>query len=338
MTGDVETGGFGQALLTCLKRERVRMQLTASDQFMGLMGRSQPMLKIFRIIQTVTNSSATVLITGESGTGKEVVARAIHFAGQYKNKAFIPAYCSSFAPTLVHSEIFGHEKGAFTGAIGRKLGRLERAHGGILFLDEVADLKPEIQALLLRFLQNKSFERVGGEELLEVDVRVIAATSKNIEKEVEEGSVRGDLYYRLNVIQISLPPLRKRITDLPLLANHFLKTYCLMEGKDIKGFDIDAINLMTSYHWPGNVRELENMVARAVVLASSDRIGAELLPEKVRMMEWAAEEFSLSKNESRLILQVMHKCNWNKHEAARLLSITRSTLYSKLKRYDLRPH
>jgi PAS domain S-box-containing protein len=319
-----------------VREEAFREQLTGPDKFMGLVGRSQPMQKVYRMIQSVADSSSTVLITGESGTGKELVARAIRRAGKYDNAPFVVAHCSSFVPTLVHSEIFGHEKGAFTGAISRKKGRLERAQGGILFLDEVADLPLETQVLLLRFLQDKRFERVGGERLLEANVRVIAATNKDIEKEMKAGRLREDFFYRLNVLPIKIPPLRERVADVPLLANHFLKTYCLIEGKEISGFETDAMRFMMDYDWPGNVRELQNMVARCVVLASEGYIGMDALSERIRS-RGGTTEYSLAKNERRLILRVIRECNWNKHEAARQLDISRGTLYSKLKRHGIRP-
>jgi DNA-binding NtrC family response regulator len=295
------------------------------------------MQEVYRMIQAVADSTSTVLIMGESGTGKELVSRAIHQAGKYKDAPFIAAHCSSFVPTLVHSEIFGHEKGAFTGATSRKLGRLERAQGGILFLDEVADLPLETQVLLLRFLQDKRFERVGGERPVEVNVRVVAATNKDIEKEMKAGRLREDFYYRLNVIPIKLPPLRERITDLPLLANHFLRTYCLIEGKEITGFDTEAMKLMMDYDWPGNVRELQNTVARCLVLTSGKRVGVEVLPDRIRTAVDTPEEFTLARNERNLIVSAMRECNWNKHRAARLLDISRGTLYSKLKKYNIRP-
>ena len=320
-----------------IREEAFRKQLTGPDKFMGIVGRSRPMQEVYRMIQAVADSISTVLIMGESGTGKELVSRAIHQAGKYKDSPFIAAHCSSFVPTLVHSEIFGHEKGAFTGATSRKLGRLERAQGGILFLDEVADLPLETQVLLLRFLQDKMFERVGGERPVEVNVRVIAATNKDIEKEMKAGRLREDFYYRLNVIPIKLPPLRERITDLPLLANHFLRTYCLIEGKEITGFDTEAMRLIMDYDWPGNVRELQNTVARCLVLTSGNRIGVEVLPDRIRTAVGTPNEFTLARNEKNLIASAMRECHWNKHRAARLLDISRGTLYSKLKKYNIRP-
>jgi PAS domain S-box-containing protein len=320
-----------------VREEAFRKQLTGPDKFMGIVGRSRPMQKIYQLIQSVADSGSTVLITGESGTGKELVARAIHQAGRYKDTPFVVALCSSFVPTLAHSEIFGHEKGAFTGAVSRRRGRLERARGGILFLDEVADLSQETQVLLLRFLQDKSFERVGGERSVQVNVRVISATNKDIEKEMKAGRLREDFFYRLNVIRIELPPLRERVTDIPLLANHFLRTYCLIESKEITGFEIEAMKLMMDYDWPGNVRELQNTVARSVVLASGSHIGVEVLSDRIGSQTGTEKDYSLSKNERGLIVRVMRECNWNKHEAARLLDISRGTLYSKLKRYNIRP-
>jgi PAS domain S-box-containing protein len=320
-----------------VREEAFREQLTGPDKFMGIVGRSRPMQEIYRLIQSVADSKSTILIMGESGTGKELVARAIHRAGRYKESPFIVAHCSSFVPTLVHSEIFGHEKGAFTGALTRRRGRLERAQGGILFLDEVADLPLETQVLLLRFLQERTFERVGGERLVEVDVRVIAATNKNIEEEMKAGRIREDFYYRLNVISTVLPALRERITDVPLLAHHFLRSYCLIEEKAITGFDNEAMKLMMDYDWPGNVRELQNTIARCVVLAPGRQIGVEVLPDKIRAGVTTSKEFSLWKNERDLIQTIMRECNGNKKEAARLLDISRGTLYSKLKKYDIRP-
>lgn len=317
-----------------VREEEFRSQLTGPDKFEGLVGRSQAMQNIYRMIQSVADSSGTVLITGESGTGKELVARAIHQTGKYRDRPFVVAHCSSFVPTLVHSEIFGHEKGAFTGAVSRKRGRLERAQGGILFLDEVADLPLETQVLLLRFLQDKSFERVGGERLVEVSVRVIAATNKDMEKEMKAGRLREDFYYRLNVLPIRVPPLRERVGDISLLADHFLKTFCLVEGKRISGFKKEAMTLMMDYDWPGNVRELQNTVARCVVLAVESRVGVDILPAKIRS-PLQQPEYSLAKTEKRLIERVLNDCGWNKHEAARLLKISRGTLYSKIKKHNI---
>lgn len=317
------------------QEDAFRKQLAGPDKFMGLIGQSQPMQKLYGWIESVANSANTVLITGESGTGKELVARAIHQAGRYSDKPFIVAHCSSFVPTLAHSEIFGHEKGAFTGAINQKKGRLERAQGGILFLDEVADLPLETQVLLLRFLQEKTYERVGGEHLLEANVRVVAATYKDVEKEMKAGRLREDFYYRLSVLPMKLPPLRERPTDITLLANHFLRTHSLIEGKEVVEFDSGAMKLLIDYDWPGNVRELQNTVARCVVLASGKRIGSETLPARIQDNRVVSTEGSLADNERALITRIMHECIGNKHQAARRLNISRGTLYSKLKKYGL---
>jgi DNA-binding NtrC family response regulator len=319
------------------REEAYQRQLTGPDSFHGIVGRSQPMQEIYNLIRAVSDSKATILITGESGTGKELVARAIHKAGSFEKTPFIAAHCSSFVPTLVHSELFGHEKGAFTGATARRLGRIERAQGGILFLDEVADLPLETQVLLLRFLQDKSFERVGGQHLVQANVRIIAATNKNVESEMNAGRLREDFYYRLNVIPIHVPSLRERITDVPLLAAHFLRTFTLIEGKDIRGFDTEAMRYLMDYEWPGNVRELQNTLARCVALSTGRWIGADSLPERILKPQDAPTDWSLAKNEKSLIERVLRECNWNKHEAARLLDISRGTLYSKIKKYGLNP-
>jgi DNA-binding NtrC family response regulator len=332
------SGVIRNQILKETREDAFRRRLAGPDKFMGIVGQSNPMQEIYQLIMAVADSASTVLITGESGTGKEMVARAIHQAGKYGESPFVAAHCSSFVPTLVHSELFGHEKGAFTGASSRKIGRLERAQGGILFLDEVADLPLETQVLLLRFLQDKSFERVGGHRPVQVNARIVAATNRQIEKEVERGSVREDFYYRLNVVRIMLPPLRERITDVPLLANHFLKTYCLIEGKDISGFEGEALRFMMDYEWPGNVRELQNTVARCVALASKNTIGADDLAQTTYSPENARREYALARNEKDLILTVLEKANWNKRQAARMLEISRGTLYSKLKKYNIRQH
>lgn len=312
-----------------------RDQLAGPDRFMGIIGRSQVMHEIYRLVEAVADSESTVLITGESGTGKELVARAIQQAGRYKNTPFIPAHCSSFTPSLVQSELFGHEKGAFTGAISRKLGRLERAHGGILFLDEVAELPLETQVLLLRFLQDKSFERVGGQHPVKVNVRIIAATNRRVEEEVKARRLRKDFYYRLNVIPLHVPSLRERITDVPLLAEHFRRTYCLVEGKEVTGFKTEAMQLMMDYDWPGNVRELQNTVTRCVVLSTGSLIGVGDLPRTMKISPVVSRGYSLPKNERSLIETAMRECKGNKKEAARLLEISRGTLYSKLKKHGI---
>jgi len=301
-----------------------------------IIGQSDEMQRVYELIDLVAASDATVLITGENGTGKELVAQAIHRQSDRRKGPFIAANCSAYSPTLLESELFGHEKGAFTGAIKRKMGRIERAKGGTLFLDEIGDIAAATQVLLLRFLQDHSFERVGGEETLEADVRVLAATNRDLYREVEEGRFRDDLYYRLNVISIHLPPLRDRIEDIPLLAKHFLDKFTLKEGKAIHTLSSGAMQLLMDYDWPGNVRQLENAISHAVILAQDSVIERRHLPQFLKQAPGDPPSTSLAENERRLILGVLHESNWNKHEAARRLKISRSTLYSKIRRYSLK--
>jgi PAS domain S-box-containing protein len=300
-----------------------------------IIGQSDEMQKIYELIDLVSASDAIVLITGENGTGKELVAQAIHRQSYRKDGPFVVANCSAYSPTLLESELFGHEKGAFTGAIKMKKGRIERAQGGILFLDEIGDIAPATQILLLRFLQDHCFERVGGEETMEADVRVLAATNRDLYREAEAGRFRNDLYYRLNVVTIHLPPLRDRKEDIPLLCKHFLKTYSLKEGKDIQSSSPGAMQALMDYDWPGNVRQLENAVSHAVILAQDTVIERGNLPQFLRQTAAEPSANSLAENERRLILGVLHEVNWNKHEAARRLKISRSTLYSKVRRHRL---
>jgi DNA-binding NtrC family response regulator len=301
-----------------------------------IIGQSDEMQRVYELIDLVAGSDATVLITGENGTGKELVAQAIHRQSHRRKGPFIAANCSAYSPTLLESELFGHEKGAFTGAIKRKMGRIERAKGGTLFLDEIGDIAAATQVLLLRFLQDHSFERVGGEQTLEADVRVLAATNRDLYREVEEGRFRDDLYYRLNVISIHLPPLSDRIQDIPLLAKHFLGKYTLKEGKAIHSFSSGAMQLFMDYDWPGNVRQLENAISHAVILAQDSVIERRHLPQFLRQTPTDPPSTSLAENERRLILGVLQESSWNKHEAARRLKISRSTLYSKIRRYSLK--
>lgn len=337
------------ALLTmtagALKRLVVEETAVASPSFQdaalvsrdGIIGRSKEMLEVYELIDLVAASDATVLITGENGTGKELVAQAIHNRSHRKKGPFVVAHCSAYSPTLLESELFGHEKGAFTGAIRRKMGRIERAQGGTLFLDEIGDIAPATQVLLLRFLQDHRFERVGGESTLQADVRVLAATNRNLMEEVENGRFRDDLYYRLNVISIHLPPLRDRKEDIPLLCHYFLKKYSAKEGKPVTSFSSGALQALMDYDWPGNVRQLENAVSHAVILAQEDTIRRQHLPRFLFQSQDPAPAVSLSEHEKRLILQVLRQTQWNKHEAAKKLQVSRSTLYSKIQRYGLRP-
>ena len=313
----------------------LRQRVAERSSHGKIIGQSDEMQKVYKLIDLVSASDATVLITGENGTGKELVAQAIHRQSHRKEGALVVANCSAYSPALLESELFGHEKGAFTGAIKKKIGRIERAQGGILFLDEIGDIAPATQVLLLRFLQDHCFERVGGEETLEADVRVLAATNRDLGKEVEAGRFRDDLYYRLNVITLHLPPLRDRKEDIPLLCNHFLEKYSLKENKYVKSFSSGAIQILMDHEWPGNVRQLENAVSHAVILTQGQFIERKHLPQFLKLSVPEHSTTCLAENERRLILDVLQESDWNKHEAARRLKISRSTLYSKIRRHGL---
>jgi len=322
----------------------------ASDHFIAprdglheLIGRSHKMQEIYDLIMSVAKTDSTVLIHGESGTGKELIAQAVHACSHRHNKPFIVMNCAAYSEHLLESELFGHERGAFTGAHRRKLGRFELAKGGTIFLDEIGEIPPHSQLLLLRVLQNKTFERVGGEKTLETDVRIVAATNKNLEKEMKAGRFREDLYYRLNVIPIEVPPLRERKEDIPHLVDHFRKKYAARTGKQVVNCAQSALELLMRYDWYGNVRELENTIERAVVMASGPVITPADLSAKLRQGQEVAEEkpspkvnsTSLYDHERQLILQALHSTRWNKYQTAKLLGINRSTLYSKIQKYGI---
>ncbi|MBF8260151.1 MAG: sigma54 specific transcriptional regulator with PAS/PAC sensor, Fis family, partial [Actinobacteria bacterium] len=315
---------------------RIRDQSPEKISHGELIGQSEKMIKIYDLIDLVAMSDATVLITGENGTGKELVALAIHKQNYRRKGPFVVANCSAYSPNLLESELFGHEKGAFTGAIRQKKGRIERAQEGTLFLDEIGDISLATQVLLLRFLQDRRFERVGGEETIEANVRVLAATNRDLRRGVEEGRLREDLYYRLNVFSIHMPPLRERKEDIPLLSRHFLKKFCLKEGKKIQEISSDAMKVLMDHNWPGNVRQLENALSYAVIISQEETIKRKHMPPFL-LKEAAGEpaRISLSENERGLILQALEESNWNKHDAARRLQLSRSTLYSKIRRYGL---
>ncbi len=307
---------------------------TAYDE---IIGHSKKMQEVYGLIDLLSGTDATVLITGENGTGKELVARTIHHRSKRSRGPFVVANCSAYSSTLLESELFGHEKGAFTGAIRRKKGRFELADTGTLFLDEIGDIPPATQVLLLRFLQDHCFERVGGEVTIESDVRVLAATNKDLYNEVQTGRFRDDLYYRLNVITIHLPPLRERKEDIPLLCQHFLSKYNLKENKKIAKFSPDAMQTLMDFDWPGNVRQLENAVSHAVILASGEMIRRRHLPRFLKEAGEEAAPTTLEAMERRLVQRVLEEAQWNKYEAAKRLGITRSTLYSKIARFGLTP-
>jgi PAS domain S-box-containing protein len=300
-----------------------------------IIGQGKKIREIYDLIDLVATSDATVLITGENGTGKELVAQAIHKQNYRRNGPFVVANCSAYSPSLLESELFGHEKGAFTGAIRQKKGRIERAQGGTLFLDEIGDLSLATQVLLLRFLQDRCFERVGGEETIEADVRVLAATNRDLRRDVEEGRFRDDLYYRLNVFSINLPPLRERKEDISLLSRHFLARFSTKEAKAIPRISADAMQALMEYQWPGNVRQLENALSYAVILCQGEEIMIRHLPTFLKDITGDSAEVSLSEKERGIILKALEESSWNKHEAARRLQVSRSTLYSKIRRHGL---
>ena len=293
---------------------------------------------VYKLIDDIAPSDASVLIQGESGTGKELVANAIHRKSLRKNKPFVVINCAAYPSTLFESEIFGHEKGAFTGAIRQKIGRFEQADGGTIFLDEIGEIPPSAQIKLLRVLQSQKFERVGGNQTISIDARILAATNKDLLEEVKNDRFREDLFYRLNVIPIKLPPLRLRRNDIPLLAKYFQKRFTVEMGKDAQDFSSEVMKRFLDYDWPGNVRELENSIEHAVVLSKGSRIELRHLPSVLgRSRQELNSELlssrSLFEHEKSLLLEVMEECDWNKSQAARRLGISRSTLYDKLKKY-----
>jgi transcriptional regulator with GAF, ATPase, and Fis domain len=319
-----------------IRELRTRIEHTA--EFSGLIGKDPHMQNIYRLIEDIAPTDATVLIQGESGTGKELVARAIHQHSLRKNMPFVVINCSAYPATLLESELFGHEKGAFTGAIRQKIGRFEQAHGGTVFLDEIGEIAPPAQIKLLRILQSQKFERIGGEKTLNVDLRILAATNKNLIQAVKEGDFREDLFYRLNVIPIHLPPLRKRRNDIPLLARHFLGQFTAEQNKEIQDFSSEAMQLLLDYPWPGNVRELENSIEHAAVLAKGNKVDITELPSAIReAIHTPSDENhgTIVENEIKLLQDVLEECGWNKKKAAVKLGISRSTLYEKLKKYQI---
>jgi transcriptional regulator with PAS, ATPase and Fis domain len=295
------------------------------------------------MIDRVADSNATVMIYGESGTGKELVARAMHFNSPRKEKPYIQVNCAALPETLLESELFGHEKGAFTGAVARRQGRFELANHGTLFLDEIGEISLAMQAKLLRVLQEKTFERVGGVETIKVDVRIVTATNRNLQAAIKEGTFREDLYYRLNVIPIQLPPLRERKEDTPLLVQYFLEKLDIK--KRIQNIDPDAIKALVNYQWPGNVRELENVLERAIIIAPGNRITCDQVPLDAckRPQETQSiiadipdEGISLEEVEKLILMKALAKAEGNQTKAAQLLKISRHTLLYRMEKYGLR--
>jgi Nif-specific regulatory protein len=335
-------------------------EVNSRFSFGAIVGQSPALLDVLARVEQVAQTSATVLLRGETGTGKEMVARAIHINSPREKKPFVRVNCAALAPGVLESELFGHEKGAFTGAVARRPGRFELADGGTLFLDEVGDLSPDVQVKLLRVLQEREFERVGGTETLRVDVRVISATHRDLEKQISDGTFREDLYYRLNVFPITLPPLRDRAVDIPLLCEHFVQKYAQSLGKPVRGMDPGARAALTTYPWPGNVRELENVIERAIILCRGGEIAAQDLEFSRRSVPPAGHSPSgshpivtsgggaapvpagarplaerLGEQERNEIIAAITETQGNIAHAARRLGINRSTLYYRLRKHDL---
>jgi DNA-binding NtrC family response regulator len=326
-----------------LQRENsiLRKKLTRQYSFHDIISKSPAMLRIFDLVRDVASLRSTVLIRGESGTGKELIARAVHFSGDRTGKPFVGVSCAALAETLLESELFGHEKGSFTGAATQRKGKFELAHGGTIFLDEIGDISPKLQMDLLRVLQERMFYRVGGSEEIEVDVRVIAATNVDLERAVREGKFRDDLYYRLNVISINIPPLRERREDIPLLAGTFIERLSHELGKEIAGITEGALRILMNYDWPGNVRELENAIERAMVTAKSKLLTEEDCAfvgaaRPSQGQEWTIPpDMTLEEAENRIITATLQRTRGNITEAAGILGIDRSTLYDRLKKFNL---
>jgi len=309
--------------------------------FKNIIGRDPKMYRVFQMITDVAKTNATVLITGESGTGKELVAEAIHHCSLRRENSLIAVNCAAITETLINSELFGHEKGAFTGATSQKKGHFELADGGTIFLDEIGDIPLPTQTSLLRVLELKEFQRVGGTRTVKVDIRVVCATNKDLSEKVKENLFREDLFYRIDVVSIHIPPLRERKSDIPLLASFFMKKYCTETKKKIIRISGAAMRMLTEHNWPGNVRELSNVIERAVIFCKGSEIIPDSLPEDIKKGSQAKvfglrlSSRSLPRAESTLIRRVLEETNWNLKQAAKELDIARGTLYSKMKKYGI---
>ena len=326
------------------ENRRLRQQLQESFKIESILGHHPLMEELFRVIRKVAPSQTTVLITGESGTGKELVARAIHAESPRRDRPFRALNCAAIPETLIESELFGHEKGAFTGAQTRQIGLFETVDQGTLFLDEIGDLSLALQAKLLRVLQEKEIRRIGGREDIKVDVRMVAATNRKLAAAIKQGTFREDLFYRLNVVSIHLPPLRERATDIPELVEHFLKKYAAASGKTIKGLTPQGLRVLMEYHWPGNVRELESVIERAVLLCESDRIDIEDFPMEVRArptlldrmeFELPSEGFSLEEFERQLLEKAMARSQGVIAKAAKMLGLSYKTMQYRLEKFQV---
>ena len=328
------------------ENQNLKAALSERHGLSNIIGKDYKMLRMFELIESVADTRTTALILGESGTGKTMTARSLHTLSDRAEQPFVEVACGALPESLLESELFGHVEGAFTGASHDKVGKFTQANGGTLFLDEIATASPALQVKLLRVLQDKEFEPVGGTETQKVDVRLVLATNIDLEEAVRRGEFREDLYYRINVITLTQPALRERMGDIPLLVEHYLHQFNAQAGRQIKGFDDAAMQALQQYHWPGNVRELVNVVERAVVLSHNEYIGVGDLPEK--MFSEAEQQANLEANlggaslkkalstpERQLIVQALESNGWNRQNTARALGINRTTLYKKMKKYDI---
>ncbi|MFO7840022.1 MAG: sigma 54-interacting transcriptional regulator [Desulfosalsimonadaceae bacterium] len=327
-----------------MKFEEAQRKLVKTYQFGNIIGKSHAMQEVFNSIDMAAKSNATVLIHGESGTGKELVAGAIHYNSAREKAPMLTVNCSALSESLLESELFGHVRGAFTGATHDRIGRFEQAHTGTVFLDEIGDISTYIQLKLLRTIQEKQVERVGEATKREIDFRIIAATHKDLAALVRQGRFREDLYYRLKVFPITLPPLRHRREDIPLLANHFVEEFNKKTGKSIQGLSTDAMRLLMEYQWPGNVRELENAIEHAFVLCRGDQIGIFDLPVEIRQIEYftpaqPAEKQTACARPAKVtkeaLMQLLNDCGWNKAEVARRLGRSRTSVWQYMKKWDI---
>ncbi|HEY5621919.1 MAG TPA: sigma-54 dependent transcriptional regulator [Pontiella sp.] len=324
-----------------LENEQLKVQLDSKYGLENIIGRSTVMHEVFDTIRQVASSRATVLIQGESGTGKELVAKAIHQLSPRSKAPFVAVHCAALSQTLLESELFGHEKGAFTGAMERRIGRFEKADSGSLFLDEISEIDASVQVKILRALEERQIERVGGDTPVDVDTRLIAATNRDLKSMVEEGDFREDLFYRLYVVVITLPPLRERQDDILLLLNHYLAVFNEENGKQIEGFTPAAYEMLSGYNWPGNIRELRNLVERMVVLARGRMLDVKDIPSQVREAAGAGTEIridaelTVDEMEKRMVIQALEKTGGNRTKAAEKLGISRRTLHRKLNQYGL---
>ncbi|SHI52792.1 two component, sigma54 specific, transcriptional regulator, Fis family [Tangfeifania diversioriginum] len=314
--------------------ENFKNKETNLENIEDIVGNSQSMMQVLKEVENVSQSNSSVIITGESGTGKELIARAIHSNSSRKFFPLVTVHCGALSEDLLESELFGHEKGAFTGAMFNRKGRFEIADGGTIFLDEIATISGKMQIELLRVLETKKFVRVGGNKEIKSDFRVICATNRDLKKMVEQGTFREDLYYRLNVVNINIPPLRERPGDISLLVNYFIKKYCTNMSRDLISIEPAAMKRLEQYDFPGNVRELENMIERAIVVGNGKEIRLKDLPMKTNAPVDSSE--SLSELEKKHILQTLNKFDWNISRSAKVLKVDRVTLYNKIKKYDLK--